>query len=151
MTRPDLPLCSLDNASHFGQSGRVSDAAIDRLVEHASGLDVAGFADAVWQLRTAGTPPDLAAVWAELAQLLQTLADTEVVRPDRGIPLKLAYAIAEMQCTAVTLAMDARTETERNERDLFAWRLACGWQALLAGDVQDIGLHVADEELARRA
>lgn len=131
---------------------RVTDprtAAINRLVEHASGLDVAGFADAVSHHRTAGAVLDLEALWTEIVPLFQALVEETPRSSAPDLPLPLAYAVAEIQGKACLLAIEAASAEERYDRCVFAWRTATAWEAVLAGDIDDIADHVATEANAR--
>ncbi len=77
--------------------------ALERVAEHASGLDVGGFADAAYLRTSAGRPMDLERIWLDLSSAFEAInlvryRALEVVSQQR-----LAYAVAEITSTMAGL------------------------------------------------
>lgn len=134
------------------QTGFVLDVVIDKIARHASGspdADGGGFADALWAYAHGTAPLRLEAVWGDLVEALQEAQPLLASGGDEGVPLRLAYAVAEILSAAAAAMNTEADDAARTEISLFAWRVACAWEALLAGDIDDLAEHVRLESAAR--
>lgn len=60
-----------------------------------------------------------------------------------------AYAVGEIVTRALDLAVTEEDPSVKESLTVFAWRVACGWEAVLAGDTENVVEHVRDEAYAR--
>lgn len=108
-----------------------------------------GFADVAWRFRHEGEDLVLAGPWARLCEALQALAPESGEWARSGVPLDISYAVSEILASATALAANEEVDSVRRSFAAFAWRVACGWEAVLAGDSEDVAGHVANEARAR--
>lgn len=107
-----------------------------------------GLADVIWRSRHEAETLDLQAIWHDLVQLLQELRSEALVWQETGVPIAFSYAVAEVASRAASLGLSAPDSDDRGQGILLCWRLSTGWEALMAGDVDDIAEHVRNEEWA---
>lgn len=122
--------------------------AIEQLVEHGAGASDgcgSGFADVVRRFEHGGGTLVLGEVWMDIAQALQQLTH-RAITPDHQ--RRVAYAIAEVIASATRRPLAGLPDDVRLEFDSFVWRVACAWEAFLAGDVGDLIEHVGLEARA---
>ena len=126
--------------------------AVTTLREHAGGTSDAsgpGFADMAWRFRQQREPLALAEPWRDICEALQALASKAGAWAQSGVPIEVAYPIAEILTSAVQLAVTEDDSAIAQPLVGFAWRVASGWEAVLAGDAEDINEHVTNEAVAR--
>lgn len=125
---------------------------VELLREHAVGTADAsgsGFSDVIWRYKQKPDSLDLSRPWAEILDALQALTTHADGWETSGVPLDISYSIAEILTTALAVAATQPDGSGRRMVEMFAWRVACGWEGVLAGDIESIGNHVRDEALAR--
>ncbi len=128
--------------------GAEANAAIARLIQHGAGSAEAtgdGFADIVWQFEHGSSALALGAAWSSIADALQTLSLITLNPVDQ---LRVAYAIAEVISSGSRRTLTGVAEDARVEFESFVWRVACAWEAFLAGDIDDLVEHVRLEARA---
>lgn len=126
------------------------DELVQRFRTHASGSsdgNGAGFADSVWRFHHDGPLPEFRRLSTEIESLLEQVVTRRTSWRTEGVPLNLAYAVAEIHSSAARLMLEFLPADAARARGAayFLWRLACAWEALLAGDVDRIGEHVSLE------
>lgn len=82
---------------------------------------------------------DLFAVLGQLNRELNGTLPSQFGDKAEMVPRAVAYAVSEI----------ARMLRESNPGSRDAWRVDSAWSAILAGDIDDLRRHVADEEAAR--
>jgi hypothetical protein len=130
----------------------MAQGAVAILREQAQGTPEAqgsGFADVVWRYLHQGDTLALSAPWSQISGALQDLVSETGRWAHDGIPLDISYAVSEILTTALALVLTQKSASVRESLGSFAWRVACAWEAMLAGDIDDIAEHVANETLAR--
>lgn len=123
---------------------------VKALQVHAVGSSDAsgpGMADVAWRSRDETEVPNLQPVWMDLAQLFQALVPEAPLWRDHGVPVEISYPVAEILSRGSKLSLSVNTEIQR-EGSLLAWRVATAWEALMAGDIDDVIEHVRGEERA---
>jgi hypothetical protein len=130
------------------RDGAGAKAAIERLIQHGAGSAEGtgdGFADVVWQFEHGSSALSLGAVWRSIADALQRLSLTTLEPFDQ---LRVAHAIAEVISSGSRRTFTGVAEETRVEFESFVWRVACAWEAFLAGDIDDLVEHVRLESWA---
>jgi hypothetical protein len=63
----------------------------------------------------------------------------------------LAYAMSNIVCICLETGLQLQRKNLGIAGDIFvaAWRIACAWDALLAGDIEDLPKHVKLEYMCR--
>jgi hypothetical protein len=125
---------------------------VARLQQHVAGTAAAagvGLADLVWR-RRGGDAIRLTECWTSILDCLQDLTVTSAAWSREGVPLDVSYAVSEMLDTLLRLGLSETGSQERQDAFLLAWRIACAWEAVLAGDIEDLKSHVDHEEAAWR-
>lgn len=120
---------------------------VSALQEHAAGTPDAtgvGFADRVWRCRQHDEPLVLEPVWESLVSCFQALTAESRTWSESGVPLAVAYPVSEVIAAGLALGVEHGAAV-----NAFVWRVATAWEAVLAGDVEDVVAHVRDEALAR--
>ena len=130
------------------RAGAEATAAIERLIQHGAGSVEGtgdGFADLVLQFEHGSSALALGAAWSSIADALQTLSLITLNPVDQ---LRVAYAIAEVISSGSRRTLTDVAEEARGEFESFVWRVACAWEAFLAGDIDDLAEHVRLEARA---
>jgi hypothetical protein len=126
------------------------EAVIDDLVAHAAGTieptgEVVddGLSDVLWRHRGDLGDIDFERLGDVVLGLLGEVNDhrSEFESP----PSALAYAMAEMTTLTLKIAVGAASDAVRRDAARLAWRISCGWEAVLAGDIEDVTEHVVLE------
>ena len=132
---------------------------VNRLREH-SGLPVSSqqlqgsaFVDNVQAIKRSGTESGLEASVTDIIECLQGLNRViQSASEDRNkvINQEVVYAVSGIMLLAIELSV-AQAKAGKNCSSLLtaAWRIACAWDALLAGDIDDIHQHLMYESSAR--
>ena len=131
----------------------------NRLREH-SGLPVAApqlgssaFIDVVQAIRNGESGTCLGEAVADVIDCLEQLNHYNQGSPEgRGeiLNIDVVYAISGMTLLAIEVSIALCKTGKSCSRLLSAfWRIACAWDALLAGDIEDIHQHVDQEAAAR--
>lgn len=133
--------------------------AIALLQIHAAGtVDASGngVADVLWRYRASGgnepraiSHVDLAPAWEEVVQALEALVEVARTWAEAGVPLAATYAVAEIMASTLARTAGQAPDQDRCALELFAWGVACAWEAVLAGDVEDLREHVEGEAWGR--
>ena len=66
-----------------------------------------------------------------------------------GLSRSLAYAVSEIARLLRESASRAPDAARKDELNRAAWRIDTAWAGILAGDIDDLERHVAEEESAR--
>ena len=122
--------------------------AITTLCEHAAGSAEAtgsGFSDVLWRHEHGVGPLALGEAWSSIASTLQGLTFAALSPDDQ---LRVAYSIAEVISAASRRPLVSADADVRFEFQSFVWRVACAWEAFLAGDIEDIAEHARLEAIA---
>jgi hypothetical protein len=130
------------------RAGAEANAAIERLIQHGAGSVEGtgdGFADIVWQFEHGASALSLGAAWSSISDALQRLCLTTLEPVDQ---LRVAHAIAEVISSGSQRTLTGVAEEARVEFESFVWRVACAWEAFLAGDIDDLVEHVRLEAWA---
>lgn len=127
--------------------------AVEALKRHAVGSDDAegpGLADSIWRFTHGGQVPDLESLTSEVVSLISEIG--------RGrdwvagsVPSGLAYSVAEILSLLAELAAGRSSNVILHNSSLAVWRVCTAWEALLAGDIDDIVEHVRLHLVAREA
>ena len=125
-----------------------------RLQTHAQGTERAddpqNLADYIWLLKHQSIASGTDDVWASLQQDFEDLNALLNADSDFRLGRSLAYAVNGLMILCLDLsASPSYSEQLRNEALQLAWRIATAWDAVLAGDIDNIGEHVALEEACR--
>lgn len=128
-----------------------------RLQQHA-GLPTANrevpadtWAEYFLRLARGGSPLGLATITDDIIQCLDELnrsvnPSPDEVRSRRQVPDALVYALSGI----VGLGLEAALSPKADRNVLITlWRIQSAWDALLAGDIDDLRQHVFLEEQAR--
>jgi hypothetical protein len=91
---------------------------------------------------------DLLEALAQLNVELNGDVPSENIAANEAVPRAIAYAVAEID-RMLTEATD-RGRDESSEASLSAWQLRTAWLAILAGDVDDLLGHLANEAAMRQ-
>jgi hypothetical protein len=133
--------------------------AISRLREH-SGLSVptpqlegSAFIDRVQALQKGNREADLEKAVVDILECLQTLnsySSSTCGNRDYILNIDTVYAISGILLSTVEASIIlCATGKDCKELLMAAWKISCAWDALLAGDVEDIHQHLAYEMAAR--
>ena len=123
-----------------------------RLQSHAAGTpDISGdgLADSLWRYRNDQVMTDLRRVCHEIVGLIGEAGLSRREWPNGWVPSDLAYAVAEIGAQLLQLAVDAPDRSVQSNASLSGWHIASAWEALLAGDIDDVVGHVAMEASTR--
>lgn len=132
----------------------------NRLREH-SGLPVAtpqlgseAFIDIVQAIRRGESGAGLTEAVADVIDCLEALNHHSQVAPGRRgeiLNVDVVYAISGMTLLGLEVSMELIKTDKGGIRLLSAvWRIGCAWDALLAGDIEDIHQHLDLEAAARK-
>jgi hypothetical protein len=137
---------------------------LSRLKQH-SGLPMAGgevpkdtLAEFVFQATRDGPHPDLGTITEDIIGCLDTLnrqvnQHFEDTAHRQEIPSSLVYAASGMVLMCLEKALAFRRAADKavlaDDLLMAAWRIQCAWDALVAGDIEDLREHVKLEEEAR--
>ncbi len=133
--------------------------AINRLREH-SGLPVptpqlegSAFIDRIQAFQKGSREADLEKAVADILECLQTLNSYSLSTSgnrDYVFNVDTVYAISGILLSAIEVSiMLCVTGKDCKELLIAAWKIGCAWDALLAGDIEDIHQHLACEMAAR--
>jgi len=111
--------------------------------------DGGGFADVLWRYHHEKCNLELVGPWEAIRDLLQSLALDSSDWKSSGVPLRIGYSIAEILSSALSAAAVETKLDNRQAIVVFAWHVASAWEAVLAGDIDNIAEHVKNEALAR--
>jgi len=108
-------------------------------------------ADYVWMLVHGKAPGSFEPVWARIVTAMETLnARFRHQLWESGVPPKLAYAINGMMGDCLDMVVEQKCDSQTREVLIrLAWRILCAWDAVLAGDIDNIQEHVQEEEWGR--
>ena len=98
--------------------------------------------------RVTDAADDFLAALSELNRELNGPVPSEAKGGSRDIPRAAAYAVAEV----IRMLRDAESLAavpERQRMSDAAWAIETSWRAVLAGDIDDLQQHVAEERAAR--
>lgn len=132
-------------------SSMIFQEVLEAVQVHARGSSDAtgpGLADVLWRYHQGSEALDLDAVWVDLVRLFQAMHPERLVWQEHGAPVALGHAIGEMLIGATQLSLSAPEEEARRQGALICFRVALSWEALMAGDFDDIAEHVRLEEWA---
>jgi hypothetical protein len=135
------------DAPVLDRAGAEANDALERLIEHGAGSAErtgSGFADVVWQFEHGSGALALGDVWSSIASALQRLRFTALGPADQ---LHVAYAIAEVISSGSRRPLAGVADDVRMEFESFVWRVACAWEAFLAGDIDNLVEHVQLEAM----
>jgi AcrR family transcriptional regulator len=123
-----------------------------RLRDHAAGTpDISsdGLADSLWRYRNDRVKPDLRRVCHEIVGLIAEAGMSRGEWSPGWVPSDLAYSVAEISAQLLQLAIDSPDRAVQLDAGLSGWHIASAWEALLAGDIDDVVRHVAMESSTR--
>jgi hypothetical protein len=114
-------------------------------------------AEFIFQIQRGRQSRDLFNIADEIIQCLEVLnrqMNQEAAMESRqAIGRPLVYAVSGIVWACLNKAMELRRADPQSPiaDDLLttAWRIQCAWDALVAGDVENLPAHVASEERAR--
>ena len=126
-----------------------------QLRRHAEGTSAANdetvLADAIWMLKHGSADLPTAAIWERIVNEFDRLnGELRQVPSDYGFPRQLVYAANELiaQCLDY-VASEENGRAARAEVLELGWHIATAWDAVVAGDIDDIKEHVELERNAR--
>ncbi len=115
-------------------------------------LEVPSMAELLWRKET------LRECTEDVIEALETLnLDMNGSIPSQSttrkaqFPRDLVYAISEIIRLTHQSVNGATSDTEREDATRAAWKLEVAWAAILAGDIDNLRKHIAEEEAARNA
>ena len=137
--------------------------AARRLRHHASAAESDSFTYALLQAERARTAPELGPLLADILKCLQAInSELNTARPSEAIEGKanvVARSLAADMSAILSEGWDSYfrwtsgsqfNEKHRNELATTLFQIGAAWNAVLAGDIDDIREHVETENLARR-
>lgn len=139
--------------------------ALMRLLQHA-GLPETGkdmptdtLAEFIFQVQRGGCCPDLQIIIADVIDCLDSLnrqLNYDVVAEEsqrRSIDRQVVYAASGMVLACLDSALAIRRADPQSAMAIkllgAAWRIQCAWEALVAGDIENLVTHVAAEQEVR--
>jgi hypothetical protein len=126
----------------------------ERLQTHARGTENAdnpeNLADYVWLLKHQRAASNTDEIWAALRKDFEHLNKLLNENSDFRLGREVAYAINGLLTVCLNyVTCENGDEIARNQILQIAWRIATAWDAVLAGDIEDISGHVDHEKTAR--
>jgi len=93
----------------------------------------------------------LKAIWSDVLPELELLnSQLNGTVSAESIHRSVAYVISGFIAGCCDIAMsDDCPDVSRRSFLEFGWKLSVAWEAILAGDIEEIGVHVSAEEWAR--
>jgi hypothetical protein len=136
-------------------SGNEIDQITEELKIHAAGTkaatDFTNLSDYYWMLQQGKTKDRESEIWQAIEKLFSRLNQELNKESAQGeVRRSLAYAINQMIGLCLDYAATEKNEANNRRRALtLGWQISAGWDAVLAGDIDDISEHVELEGSAR--
>lgn len=117
--------------------------------------------DELWKLRQGSESMDLSLLIDEIVQCFEVVnhqmngtLPSESIARETLIPRRLVAAITTMIIVCLETAFELQRQSKdsrlSNTLQTNAWKLVCAWDAILAGDIDDISNHIRLEQIARQ-
>jgi hypothetical protein len=126
-------------------------AGLERDVDHETTSSLADCAGSATDRRDrlSDSTNDFVAALADLNRELNGAVPSEHRGPAPDIPRDAAYAVVEVVRMLRAAAESSPAAQQRQELLDAVWALDTAWNAVLAGDIDDLHEHVADERALR--
>lgn len=92
----------------------------------------------------------LQTVWSDVLPALESLnSQLNSSTPAESVDRSAAYVISGFvaECCHIAVSCDCLDVSRRCFME-FGWKVSVAWEAILAGDIEDIGVHISLEERA---
>lgn len=132
----------------------LNEIAID-LRRHAEGTtnadDSSILADHAWMLRHGTTRINLEPIWNDIISLFDRLnVELRRIGQTENLPWVIVYAVSGLSKQCLDIQWDGTVDGPvRQEFIYLGWKILSAWDAVLAGDINNIAEHVELERLAR--
>jgi hypothetical protein len=131
-----------------GTSMSVINEVTMHLRRHAEGSSNADdptlLADNAWMFKHGSFTKDFKPIWADIVKHLEQLnVEMKRLTIDEKLPRNAVYAVSGMlnQCFSISLVKKIDPNIRQQFLEL-GWKISCGWDAILAGDVDNIAEYV---------
>lgn len=118
-------------------------------LEEQEAVDIPSLAEVLWRRESfEKSIDDVFRVLQILNLEMNGTLPSRTIDGEQCFPRKLIYAITEIIALLRKTAGKSQGDLTRNELNKAAWRVETAWSAILAGDIDDLLAHVAEEEAA---
>ena len=133
----------------------VTNEIVSHLRRHTEGSSGADdptiLADYAWMLKHGSLMTDVEPIWTDIVNQFEQLnVEMRQLSSDDNLPRNVVYAISGLlnHCFSTSLLKKIDPNVRQQFLEL-GWKIACGWDAVLAGDIDNITEHVELEQYCR--